>query len=247
MDHLEKGATVLFSPPAILLKEKTAGRFTPVFWNRLWFNFQRNHTLGTLVDPEHPVFSKFPTEYHTNWQWFDIKEYSRPVVLDDLPHGIQPIIQYIDDWFSNRKLAMAFEASVGQGKLFVLSLDLQKNMDKRPGSRQLLNSILSYMNSDDFNPSVQIHSEDIRGLLFQFLPMPGATIIQCSSEEHDTPASNILNDDIYSVWHSRWVNEAPEHPHHFVIDLGKITEFGGIALFPRQEKAGSMKEASECP
>jgi hypothetical protein len=46
IDQLEKGATVLFSPPAILLKEKTAGRFSPVFWNRLWFNFQRNHTLG---------------------------------------------------------------------------------------------------------------------------------------------------------------------------------------------------------
>ncbi len=235
IDQLEKGATVLFSPPAILLKEKTAGRFSPVFWNRLWFNFQRNHTLGALVDPNHPAFMNFPTEYHTNWQWHDIKEYSKPVVLDNLPVAIEPIIQYIDDWYANRKLAMAFEAKVGEGKLFVLSLDLQKDMDNRPASRQLLNSILSYMNSNDFNPSVQIRSEDISGLLFDFLPMPKATILECNSEESDSPATNLLNDDIFSVWHTQWIDEAPAHPHYFEIDLGKITEFGGIALFPRQE------------
>ena len=235
IDQLQQGATVLFSPQALLLKEKTAGRFSPVFWNRLWFNFQRNHTLGTLTDPGHPIFAQFPTEYHTNWQWYDIKEYSKPIVMDNLPQELQPLIQFIDDWFSSRKLAMAFEARVGEGKLLVLSLDLETRIDKRPASRQLLTSILSYMNSNEFSPLVQLESDDISGLLFEFLPMPAASIVESSSEEFDSPASNILNNDIFSVWHSQWIDNAPLHPHSFLLDLGEATEFSGIALFPRQE------------
>ena len=41
------------------------------------------------------------------------------MLLDDLPAGLVPNVQVIDDWTTNRKLALAFEAKVGNGKLFV--------------------------------------------------------------------------------------------------------------------------------
>ncbi len=43
-----------------------------------------------------------------------------------LPRGLQPIVQPIDDWNRNLKLAMLFECSVGAGKLMVTSLDLSE-------------------------------------------------------------------------------------------------------------------------
>jgi hypothetical protein len=47
----------------------------------------------------------------------------------------------------------------------VCSIDLQRDMDQRPVSRQLLNSILDYMNSADFDPQVKIDTDQVREML----------------------------------------------------------------------------------
>ena len=243
VDKLKSGASVLFTPPALEVRHKTSGRFSPVFWNRLWLNFQRNHLLGLLCDPDHAAFRLFPTDEHTNWQWYDILEYSKPIVLDEFSGEIVPVVQLIDDWNTSRKLGLAFEGRVGKGKLFVLSVDLQRDMHKRPATRQLLTSILSYMNSNAFRPEHEIMPDDIDRMLYEFLPMEEASIVACSSEEHDTPASNLLVDDIFSVWHTAWKEQAPVHPHHVVIDLGREKAFGGVALVPRQDgRFGAVSE-----
>ncbi len=81
------------------------------------------------------------------------------MILDELPPGVQPLIQPIDTWFENRKLGLLFECRSGGGKLMVCSIDLLKDMDKRPVSSQLLHSILSYMNSTAFNPKTEVFPE----------------------------------------------------------------------------------------
>jgi hypothetical protein len=243
VEKLLSGASVLFTPPSLAVRHKTSGRFSPVFWNRLWFNFQRNHLLGLLCDPEHGAFRLFPTDEHTNWQWYDILEYSKPIVLDDFSGEIEPVVQLIDDWNTSRKLGLAFEGRVGKGKLFVLSVDLQRDIDKRPATRQLLTSILSYMNSNAFRPDHEIRPNDIDRMLYEFLPIEEASIVSCSSEERDTPASNLLVEDVFSVWHTEWKEQAPVHPHHVVIDLGREKAFGGVALVPRQDgRFGAVSE-----
>lgn len=75
-----------------------------------------------------------------------------------------PIVHLIDDWFTNRKLGILLEGRVGNGKLMVCSVDLQKELDKRPTARQFRQSILQYMASDCFNPSVLLNPEKIRAL-----------------------------------------------------------------------------------
>ena len=44
-------------------------------------------TLGILCDPNHPALARFPTEFHTNWQWWHLVKNSRPIVLDDTEKG----------------------------------------------------------------------------------------------------------------------------------------------------------------
>jgi hypothetical protein len=79
------------------------------------------------------------------------------MILEDFPKGFKPIVQPIDTWFLNRRLAMLFEAKVGNGKLIVSSLDLSADLDNtRPAARQLYSSLQSYMASAKFNPAYSV-------------------------------------------------------------------------------------------
>jgi hypothetical protein len=139
--------------------------FSSIFWNTAWTGGQAPHTLGILCDPDHPVFDHFPTEFHSNWQWWDPITRSQAMILDHLPGELQPLVQPIDTWFENRKLGLLFEAKVGAGHLMVCSIDFMKDLKTRPVSRQLLVSILVYMNSPAFHPVVELDPDEIRVIL----------------------------------------------------------------------------------
>ncbi len=64
-------------------------------------------TLGILCDPNHPAFADFPTEFHSNWQWFNLLRNSRSMILDAMPAGYRPIVQVIDNSNVRRNLAMS--------------------------------------------------------------------------------------------------------------------------------------------
>ena len=67
------------------------------------------------------------------------------MILDDLPPDLRPTVQVIDDWVTNRKLGLVFEAKVGKGKLLVCSIDLKNDLDQNPVARQMRHSLLDYM------------------------------------------------------------------------------------------------------
>nr|WP_321452737.1 sugar-binding domain-containing protein [uncultured Carboxylicivirga sp.] len=137
---------------------------TPVFWNTSWFRMRPPHTTGVLIHNRHPVFNDFPTDYYSDMQWWDLDNLQQAMNLKYFPIDFQPLVQPIDTWFMNRRLAMLFEAKVGKGKLMVCSIDLSENMDERPVARQLKQSILNYMTSDLFTPSSDIKYEVIEEL-----------------------------------------------------------------------------------
>jgi hypothetical protein len=87
------------------------------------------------------------------------------MILDEFPAEFLPIVQVIDDWNTNRKLGLIFEARVGGGKLLVCSIDLKNNLDKRPVARQMLYSLMRYMESNTFVPDLNINVRHIRNLL----------------------------------------------------------------------------------
>jgi hypothetical protein len=167
-EMLSKGGSVLlltFGNMGIEKGAKVAIGFSSIFWNTAWTNNQPPHTLGILCDHEKPFFNDFPTENHSNWQWWDPVTHSQAMILNGFPEGLKPIIQPIDTWFENRRLALAFESRTGGGKLLVCSIDLKNDMDQRPVSQQLLTSILNYMNSESFNPVTEVDPREIRGLM----------------------------------------------------------------------------------
>jgi hypothetical protein len=164
---LDEGGSVLFLPYGSVIEGKGAEveiGFSSIFWNTAWTRGQAPHTLGILCDPAHPFFESFPTEYHSNWQWWDPVSHSQAMILDEFPASLKPLIQPIDDWFENRRLALAFEAKAGNGKLMVCSIDMENDMEERPVTNQLQYSLIEYMKSDSFNPEIAVEISDIKAL-----------------------------------------------------------------------------------
>jgi hypothetical protein len=125
-------------------------------------------TLGILCEPGHPALAGFPTEFHGNWQWWQLVKNSRPVILDDMPPGYRPIVQVIDNFERNHKLGLIFEARVGKGRLLVCAIDLLRLKDK-PEARQMLRSLLDYAASSRFAPGAEL-SRELLALLIPTRP-----------------------------------------------------------------------------
>jgi hypothetical protein len=156
---LKKGGSVMLLNYGRIGKDygaQIATGFSTIFWNTAWTSNQPPHTLGILCDPRNPALSDFPTEFHSNWQWWDPVSHSQVMNLNGFPPKLRPIIQPIDTWFENRRLSLAFEAKVDGGKILVCSIDLQNIQKERLVSRQLLYSLLNYMNSAAFNPETEV-------------------------------------------------------------------------------------------
>jgi hypothetical protein len=165
---LKNGGSVLLLTYGGVGKEKGAKvaiGFSTVFWNTAWTNNQPPHTLGILCAPGNPVFRDFPTDFYSNWQWWDPIAHSQAMILDGFPADLKPLIQPIDTWFENRRLALAFETKTDGGKLMVCSIDLKNISEERVVSRQLLLSVLNYMNSKSFDPDIEVDINSIRELI----------------------------------------------------------------------------------
>lgn len=167
---LEKGKSVLLMPGE---SEQTVGAlFQTDYWNyRMFKTIAENNnrsvspgTLGILTDPDHPAFENFPTQMHTNWQWFPVIKASHPFKLDNTAADYRPIVQVIDNIDRNHKLGLVFEFAIGRGKLLVVMSDLEKASEYAEG-RQFYLSMIEYMLSDDFDPEVKISAADFERLL----------------------------------------------------------------------------------
>ena len=152
---LNEGKTVLLLSGTHIYKNATPGIFTPVFWNTQMKNLQVG-TMGLLMNAEHPLFKNFPTEYHTNWQWWDLIMHSQSIGLDNTKADFRPIVQVIDNPYRNSKLGVVFEAKVGRGKLLFCGFDISASLESRPVARQLRYSIFNYLKSADFNPANEL-------------------------------------------------------------------------------------------
>ena len=181
---LEKGGKVLWMPTAsshFVAADDTlsqadnatpytvGGLFQTDYWNyRMFKTICENNkkkvspgTLGILTNPEHPIFKGFPTEMHTNWQWFPVIKESHPLVLDNFAKDYRPIVQVIDNIERNHKLGLVMEWKVGAGKLLVCMSNLEKAA-KYPEGKAFYQSVIDYMRSADFNPSAEITVDELK-------------------------------------------------------------------------------------
>jgi len=166
---LNAGGKVLLLIPPSRVKGHKPGKvalgFSSIFWNTAWTRGQPPTTLGILCDPKHPALAEFPTDFHSNWQWWYLISQAGAMILDDLPKELRPTVQVIDDWVTARKLGLVFEARMGAGSLLVCSMDLRKDPEHNPVARQMLHSLLRYMNSSSFKPKVPVAPAQVRSLI----------------------------------------------------------------------------------
>lgn len=167
---LARGGKVLFTPdPTTLGPDDPRLSTVPIFWNRL-MNPRGAWMLGLLVDHAHPALAGFPSEVNCDWQWVDLLPNTHAINLDRLPSALEPIVQPIDDWNRNFKFGMLYECRVGEGKLMVCAFDLAST---RPGGPSLRRSILDYMASAKFRPTVAVEIADLHSQWLNPHPAPG--------------------------------------------------------------------------
>ncbi len=165
---LENGGKVLLMPDAKTFVKAEQSRWHPVFWCYGLFKNQPE-TMGILCDTNYPGFAKFPTDIYADWQWHDLLQHSEALLINEIPADFRPVVQFVPEFYNNKKYAAIFETKVGKGKLIFCSINLRNNLENRREAKQLLHSLLSYMDSEKFQPE---ESLDIKTLdkIFEMRP-----------------------------------------------------------------------------
>jgi len=173
-DNMDKALVSLKKGKKVLLTlsqnhvRGVEGKFVPVFWSPVHFPNQPG-TMGILCNPAHESLRSFPTEEHSDWQWWDLCKHATTMQLDSIENHIDVLVGMMDNFYKNRNLGLVFESKVGNGKLIVCSIDMN-HLSERPVARQLQYSLLRYMNSSSFNPKKTLDAEELKK--FICLPNP---------------------------------------------------------------------------
>lgn len=138
-------------------------RFTPVFWSAVLFPDQPG-TMGILCDPEHPALSVFPTDYHTDWQWWYLLTEATAVLIPE-EYSSSVIVQVLDNIATNRLLSLLFEFEVEGTSVLVCSADLLKDLHNRLPAAQLFKSLEKYIGSDEFSPIVSVSRQELLSII----------------------------------------------------------------------------------
>lgn len=206
--YLEQGYNVLWLTDHSKLKGELPTSFASMYWTAFGLNDGESMTNSILCEPKHLLFRYFPTEMHTNWQWWDVLKYAVPMILDEygaktaFPKSYQPVLQAIDSWKVNRKLALLAEVKYAKGKLMISGIDFTTDMENRTASRQLYYSLIQYMNSPEFNPQMEVDKATVLSVYGQpgnNLKNAGAVIIP--ENAHDGVGDSMLFDgDKSTIW-----------------------------------------------
>lgn len=158
---LQNGGRVYLSPDADKesLPYSIKTQFTTDFWSVGTFADQEGG-MGQLIDTEHPIFKEFPTDFHTDWQWW-IMASKRAVIL---PHPMKTIITEMDSYAFLRPMAQMIEFRCLKGKVLLSTMELHKSQ-QYPEVRALQASIYTYLSGENFEPAEEITEEELSMLV----------------------------------------------------------------------------------
>ena len=170
--HLESGGKAIIIPEHDKLTHCIQGAFQTDFWCYPMFARAAINrgiepapgSLGFICDPASPLFAHFPTEFHSNWQWWHLVKNCKPIILDETPADYKPMVQTIDNFARNHKLGMIFETKYGKGSVLICAIDLL-NLQDKPEARQLYYSMLNYVKSDKFAPEEELEKAYLKRIL----------------------------------------------------------------------------------
>ena len=158
---LQNGGRVYLSPDADKesLPNSIKTQFTTDFWSVGTFADQEGG-MGQLIDTEHPIFKEFPTDFHTDWQWW-IMATKRAVIL---PHPMKTIITEMDSYAFLRPMAQLIEFRCLKGKVLLSTMELHTSQ-QYPEVRALQASIYTYLSGENFEPAEEITEEELSMLV----------------------------------------------------------------------------------
>ena len=161
---LQRGGRVFLAPDSTqeALPHSIRGQFSTDFWSVGTFPAQAGG-MGLLIDAAHPVFASFPTDAHTDFQWWPMAS-RRAVILPEALQSLRPIVTLMDSYAYLRPMAQLLECRCGGGRLLFSSLGLH-HLTQYPEARALLFSIYRYMGSEAFAPAQEAPVEEIRTIL----------------------------------------------------------------------------------
>lgn len=154
--QLAAGKTILLARDPDTLENSVEGFYCTDFWCYPMFRSISESmgrpepvgTMGLLIDCEHPALAAFPTRKYSEPQWWTAVMNSRSEMTDLLPNrgDIHVIVRTIDNFETNRDLALMYEYVQGNGKVLVLNCRLGA-LRKTPEGRALLASVAKYLNA----------------------------------------------------------------------------------------------------
>lgn len=158
---LQNGGRVYLSPDADKesLPNSIKTQFTTDFWSVGTFADQEGG-MGQLIDTEHPIFKEFPTDFHTDWQWWIVAG-KRAVIL---PRSMKSVITEMDSYAFLRPMAQMIEFRCLKGKVLLSTMELHKSQ-QYPEVRALQASIYTYLSGENFEPAEEITEEELSMLV----------------------------------------------------------------------------------
>lgn len=161
---LASGGVVFLSPDSTKeqLPNSILGQFSTDFWSVGTFPAQEGG-MGLLIDTEHPAMADFPTEFHTNWQWWAMAGQRALILPKEIKH-FRSIVTQLDSYAYLRPMTMLLECKCGNGKLLLSTMGLQ-NLQQYPEARALLHSLYRYMDSGNFHPQQKIEIDTLEKLV----------------------------------------------------------------------------------
>lgn len=158
---LAQGGTVYLSPDSTsqALPTSVQAHFSPDFWSVGTFPKQSG-CMGQLIDASHPLFSAFPTQTHSNWQWWRMAN-QRAIVL---PRRLRCIIAEMDSYAYLRPMAQLLECRCHGGRLLLSVLGLHALLS-HPEARALQSAIYGYLATPVPLPEQEMSVEEITALV----------------------------------------------------------------------------------
>jgi hypothetical protein len=232
---LREGKSVLLMPAGKDFGYSVSGAYATDFW--CWPMFGSSPgTMGLLVSHKHPALKAFPTRSHSERQWANIALASRPLILSETPADVVPVVQVIDNLARNEKLGLLFEARVGSGKLLVCAVDLI-SLQEHPEARQLLASLVSYMESVEFVPRTELPEGMLNDILRDSIAK-GAAV---TASSHHQPSWGSVPKPEAAVdgdINTRWTAKDGDATPWIAVDLGKAVHADTVQLLWDSDEPG---------
>jgi hypothetical protein len=160
--QLEDGGRVLLLTHGQKLSAAKPTRWQSTYWTGAW---GWGDGLGLMCEPSHPALTGFPTDRHSDWQWYELVEGGECLRLPADIDRAGAIVAQISDFHTPMREVCLYEARVGKGCLLVCSLDVTNRLDERLAAAALRASLSNYAASAAFQPKTPLEPEAARAWL----------------------------------------------------------------------------------